>query len=170
MEYNGGLEKAILRDSELLSEVNDAFCKSHPLLAQKVVIRSARAAVSKIGAEALVSKALSVQRAKAGSLLKTIHEAMKLGENDLVGHRYHTAGSELYFLNTSYTYTKRLGAIPVDLNGRCVVSEEIGDRDKVTMHPCYHAPLESLSIYMVPCSSLTMYPQIYMLSCSSLKS
>eukprot|EP00731_Ephydatia_muelleri_P025660 Em0017g743a len=25
MEYNGGLEKAILRDSELLSEVNDAF-------------------------------------------------------------------------------------------------------------------------------------------------
>ncbi|KAL5502141.1 hypothetical protein EMCRGX_G008865 [Ephydatia muelleri] len=54
MEYNGGLEKAILRDSELLSEVNDAFCKSHPLLAQKVVTRSARAAVSKIGADALV--------------------------------------------------------------------------------------------------------------------
>ena len=61
MEYNGGLEKAILRDSELLSEVNDAFCKSHPLLAQKVVTRSARAAVSKIGADALVSKALSVR-------------------------------------------------------------------------------------------------------------
>ena len=54
MEYNGGLEKAILRDSELLSEVHDAFCKSHPLLAQKVVTRSARAAVSKIGADALV--------------------------------------------------------------------------------------------------------------------
>ena len=50
MEYNGGLEKAILRDSELLSEVNDAC---HPLLAQKVVTRSARAAVSKIGADAL---------------------------------------------------------------------------------------------------------------------
>eukprot|EP00731_Ephydatia_muelleri_P002831 Em0001g2831a len=45
MEYNGGLEKAILRDSELLSEVDDAFCKSHPLLAQKVVTRSARAAL-----------------------------------------------------------------------------------------------------------------------------
>ena len=89
MEYNGGLEKAILRDSELLSEVNDAFCKSHPLLAQKVVTRSARAAVSKIGADALVSKALSVRRAKAGSLLKTIQEvnALKLEENDiLVGH------------------------------------------------------------------------------------
>ena len=92
MEYNGGLEKAILRDSELLSEVNDAFCKSHPLLAQKVVTRSACAAVSKIGADALVSKALSVRKAKAGSLLKTIQEvsALKLEENDiLVGHGYH---------------------------------------------------------------------------------
>ena len=96
MEYNGGLEKAILRNSELLSEVNDVFCKSHPLLAQKVVTRSACAAVSKIGADALVSKALSVRRAKAGSLLKTIREvnALKLEENDiLVGHGYHTAGS-----------------------------------------------------------------------------
>ena len=54
MEYNGGLEKVIHRDSELLSEVDDAFCKFHPLLAQKVVTRSARAAVSKIGADALV--------------------------------------------------------------------------------------------------------------------
>ncbi|KAL5457558.1 hypothetical protein EMCRGX_G034829 [Ephydatia muelleri] len=71
-EYGVGLEKAILRDSELLSEVNNAFCNSHPLLAQKVVTRSARAA-----------------------------------------H----------------------GAIPVDLNGRCVVAEEIKDRDKVTMRP-----------------------------------
>ena len=96
MEYNGGLEKAILRNSELLSEVNDVFCKSHPLLAQKVVTRSACAAVSKIGADALVSKALSVRRAKAGSLLKTIQEvnALKLEENDiLVRHGYHTAGS-----------------------------------------------------------------------------
>ena len=118
----------------ILSEVNDAFCKS-PLLAQKVVTRSACAAVSKIGADALVSKALSVRRAKAGSLLKTIREvnALKLEENDiLVGHGYHTAGSEPYFFINSYTYTKRLEAIPVD---RCVVAEEIGDRDKDTMHP-----------------------------------
>ena len=86
MEYNGGLENAIRRDSELLSEVNDAFCKSHPLLAQKVVTRSAPAAVIKIGADALVSKALSVRRAKAGSLLKTIREvsALKLEENDIL--------------------------------------------------------------------------------------
>ena len=62
---------------------------------------------------------------KAGSLLKTIREvnALKLEESYiLVGHGYHTAGSEPYFFINSYTYTKRLGAIPVDLNGRCVVA------------------------------------------------
>ena len=105
------------------------------MLAQKVATRSAHAAVNKIGADALVSKALSVRRAKAGSLLKTIWEvsALKLEENSWAG--YHTAGSEPYFFINSYTYTKQLGAIPVDLNGRCVVAEEIGDRDKDTMHP-----------------------------------
>ena len=83
----------------------------------------------------MVSKALSVLRAKAGSLLKTIREvsALKLEENDIVVGQ----GIVLLALNlsNSYTYTKRLGAIPVDLNGRCVVAEEIGDRDKDTMHP-----------------------------------
>ncbi|KAL5499721.1 hypothetical protein EMCRGX_G011180 [Ephydatia muelleri] len=94
-EYGVRLEKAILRDSELLSEVNNAFCNSHPF-AQKVVTRSARAAVSKISADALLAKALSVQRSQAGSLLNTIQEvnALKLEENDiLVRHGYHTAGS-----------------------------------------------------------------------------
>ena len=137
-EYGVGLEKAILRDSELLSEVNNAFCNSHPLLAQKVVTRSARAAVSKISADALLAKALSVRRSQAGSLLNTIRKvnAKKLQESDiLVGHRFHTAGAEPYFFDNSYTHTKQHGAIPVDLNGRCVVAEEIKDRDKVTMRP-----------------------------------
>ena len=68
-------------------------------------------------------------------MLKTIWEvsALKLEENDiLVGHGYHTAGSEPYFFINLYTYTKQLEAFPVDLNGRCVVAE---DRDKDTVHP-----------------------------------
>ena len=61
-------------------------------------------------------------------MLKAIREvnAIKLEENDiLVGNRYHTAGSEPYSFDTSYA----------NLNGRCVVAEEIGDRDKDTMRP-----------------------------------
>ena len=91
------MKKQFFRDSELLSEVNNAFCNSHPLLAQKVVTRSAHAAVSKISADALLAKALSVRRSQAGSLLKTIRKvnAKKLQESDiLVGHRFHTAGAE----------------------------------------------------------------------------
>ena len=86
------------------------------MLAQKVVTRSARAAVSKIkiSADALLAKALSVRRSQAGSLLKTIRKvnAKKLQESDiLVGHRFHTAGAEPYFFDNSYTHTKQHGAI-----------------------------------------------------------
>ena len=149
-EYGVRLEKAILRDSELLSEVNNAFCNSHPLLAQKVVTRSAHAAVSKISADALLAKALSVRRSQAGSLLKAIRKvnAKKLQESDiLVGHRFHTAGAEPYFFDNSYTHTKQHGAISVHLNGRCVVAEEIKDRDKVkpTTRRTAHFSLEKNS-------------------------
>ena len=76
------------------------FVRPMPWLAQKVITRSAHAAVSKISADALLAKALSARRANAGSLLKAIREvnAIKLEENDiLVGNRYHTAGSETLF-------------------------------------------------------------------------
>ena len=59
MEYKSGLEKAILSNRTLLDELNDAFCQTHPWLAQKVTTRSAHAAVSKVSADALLAKALS---------------------------------------------------------------------------------------------------------------
>ena len=161
-EYGVRLEKAILRDSELLSEVNNAFCNSHPLLAQKVVTRSARAAVSKISADALLAKALSVRRSQAGSLLKTIRKvnAKKLQESDiLVGHRFHTAGAEPYFFDNSYTHTKQHGAIPVDLNGRCVVAEEIKDRDKGYI---IHISLQTNMHMQRYMGDLLPWPMIYM--------
>ena len=36
-EYGVRLEKAILRDSELLSEVNNAFCNSHHCLLKRLL-------------------------------------------------------------------------------------------------------------------------------------
>ena len=52
MEYNGGLVKAILRDSELLSEVNVSLI--HCWLKRLLLDLPVHAAVSKIGAEALL--------------------------------------------------------------------------------------------------------------------
>ena len=116
-----------LRNRTLLDELNDAFCKTHPWLAQKVTTRSAHAAVSKISADALLAKALNIRRAKAGGLLKDVLaiNAVKLSENDIIaGIRHHSAVSEPYFYYTSYNHTKQHGVhcIPVDLNGKCVIS------------------------------------------------
>ena len=123
MEYKGGLEKAILSNRTLLDELNDAFCQTHPCLAQKVTTRSAHPAVSKVSADALLAKALNIRRAKAGGLLKDVHaiNAIKLSENIIAGI---SAVSEPYFYYTSYNHTKQHGlhCIPVDLNGRYVIS------------------------------------------------
>ena len=118
MEYKGGLEKAILSNRTLLDELNDAFCQTHPWLAQKVTTRSAHAAVSKVSADALLAKALNIRRTKAGGLLKDVRaiSAIKLYFS------WGKAASELYFYYTSYHHTKQHGPIPVDLNGRCVIS------------------------------------------------
>ena len=93
-EYKGGLEKAILKNSILLDELNDAFCKTHPWLAQKVCTRSAHAAVSEVCAGALLNKALSMRRKKAGEFLHDVHaiNAIKVADSDiLAGVWYHTA-------------------------------------------------------------------------------
>ena len=96
-EYKGGLEKAILKNSTLLVQLNDAFCQMHPWLAQKVCTRSAHAAVSKVSADAVLKMALNVRRRKAGEFLKDVRaiNAIKLEDSHLLeGVRYHTAGSE----------------------------------------------------------------------------
>ena len=137
-EYKGGLEKAILKNSTLLVQLNDAFCQTHPWLAQKVCTRSAHAAVSKVSADAVLKMALNVHRKKAGEFLKDVCaiNAIKLEDSHLLeGVRYHTAGSEPFFYDASYNHTRQHGAIPVHLNGRCVVADEIGDRHFVRMCP-----------------------------------
>ena len=57
-EYKGGLKKAILKNSTLLVQLNDAFSKMHPWLAQQVCTRSAHA-VSKVSADAVLRKELN---------------------------------------------------------------------------------------------------------------
>ena len=116
----------------MLDELNDAFCKTHPWLAQKVCTRSAHAAVSEVCAGALLNKALSMRRKKAGEFLHDVRatNAIKLTASDiLAGVRYHVASAEPFFLRcllqphkAAWCYSSR------GLNGRCVMAEEVGDR------------------------------------------
>ena len=79
--------------------------------------RSAHAAVSKVSAGAVLIKGV-----------RAIN-AIKLEDSHLLeGVRFHTAGSEPFFYDASYNHIRQHGAISVDLSGRCVVAEEIGDR------------------------------------------
>ena len=84
----------------MLDELNDAFCKTHPWLAQKVCTRSAHAAVSEVSAGALLKKALNMHRKIAGEFLHDVcANAIKLADTDiLAGVRYHIASSKLALL------------------------------------------------------------------------
>ena len=100
--------------------------------------RSAHAAVSKVSADVVLKNVLNVRRNKAGEFLKDIRaiNAIKLEDSHLLeGVRYHTAGSEPFFCDASYNHTRQHGPIPVDLNGRYVVAEEIGDRHLIRICP-----------------------------------
>ena len=52
-------KRLFLRIATLLVQLNDAFCQTHPWLAQNVCTRSAHAAVSKV-ADAVLKMALNV--------------------------------------------------------------------------------------------------------------
>ena len=91
-EYKGSLEKPILRNSTLLDELNDAFCKTHPWLAQEICTRSAHAAVNEASAGASLNMAQSMRRKVAGEFLHDF--CMNAIKSDiLAGVRYHTANS-----------------------------------------------------------------------------
>ena len=58
-------------------QLNDAFCKTHPWLAQKVCTGSAHAAVSKVSADAVLKEVLNVRRKKAGEFLKDVRAIIR---------------------------------------------------------------------------------------------
>ena len=84
----------------MVDQLNDAFNKTHPWLAQKALTRVGRLAVSKVSGNALLTKTLQLRRQHAGSLLKTA----------LHGERNHSGSSESYFYDTSYTEYKVFSA------------------------------------------------------------
>ena len=48
---------------------------------------------------------------------------------DDFGDCYHMASSEPYFYDQSYTCEKHNSPIVIDASGRCVIAQELGERD-----------------------------------------
>ena len=68
-----------------------------------------------------------------GEFLAFVHSVNVLTISvDDFGERYHTASSEPYFYDQSYTLVKRDFPIPIDSNERCVIAEEVGDGHEKT--------------------------------------
>ena len=78
------LKRLFFKNSTLLVQLNDAFCKMHPWLAQKVCTRSAHAAFSKVCADAVLKKVLNVRRKKAGEFLKDVRAINAIKLEDIV--------------------------------------------------------------------------------------
>eukprot|EP00731_Ephydatia_muelleri_P006302 Em0003g550a len=72
-EYKGGLEKAILKNSSLLVQLNDAFCKTHPC---------------KVSADAVLKKVLNerIEKKQGIEFLKDVRaiNAIKLEDSHLL--------------------------------------------------------------------------------------
>ena len=67
-----------LKNSTLLVQLNDAFCKTHPWLAQKVCTKTAHAADSKVSADAVLKKALNEKKQGTFILLTYIIITIKI--------------------------------------------------------------------------------------------
>ena len=71
-------------------------------------------------------KALTRAGRLAESKISDINALKLTCSNLLHGEKNHSVSSEPYFYDTSYTNRKLSGPIPVDHDGRCVVTEKIG--------------------------------------------
>ena len=54
---------------------------------------------------------------------------------DDFGDCYHTSSSEPYFYDQSYTCEKHNSPIVIDASGRCVIAQELGERDAKSERP-----------------------------------
>ena len=77
-------KRLFIEIAHYLVQLNYAFCKTHLWLAQNICTRSAHAAVGLVSADALLKKALSVRRKKAGKFLHYggMEETVELGRED----------------------------------------------------------------------------------------
>ena len=89
-----------------------------------------------IASRKLLHNVLKLRKQSAGELLKCIRSvnALTMIATDF-GESCHTASSEPFFYEQSYSLVKHTYPIVVDGNGRCVISEEVGQRDSKTERP-----------------------------------
>ena len=108
-----------------------AFRSNRKALAEKVEASKLTNAVLNIAVCILLNKVLKRQNQIVGKYLTCVHSVNVLTiSGDDFGERWHTASSEPYLYDQSYTLVKHDFPTPTDSNGRCIIAEDIGERQK----------------------------------------
>ena len=124
-------------DNELQEKVVPIFSTCYPSVAKKMSNKSLRTAACRIAAKTVVNKALSDRRYQAGKFLGTVKLVKRtLFKNSTdFGKGCHTANSEPYFYDASYSLVKkksdgmpidRRPPIPIDESGKCHIAKSVG--------------------------------------------
>ena len=84
-----------------------------------------------IVARKLLNKVMKARKQSVGKLLSCIRSVtvLKISTEDF-GESRHTASSEPFFYDQSYAMVRRTTPIAADGNGRCVIAEKEGKRNK----------------------------------------
>ena len=110
-----------------------AFRSSHKALAEEVRASKLTNVVLNIAVRKLLNQVLKRRKQIVGEFLTCVHSGNVLTiSGDDFRECWHTASSEPYFYDQSYTLVKHDFPIPIDSNGRCIIAEDIGDSHKKT--------------------------------------
>ena len=143
-KYVQNMKTKIHSKPTLKRKLLHAFRSSRKPLADKIKPSKLCNAVSNIAARKLLNKVLKVRKQSVGELLSCIRSitALKISTEDL-GKSRHTASSEPFFYDQSYAMVRHTSPIAVDSNGRCVIAEEEGKRNKKSNRPkCWKCTAE----------------------------
>ena len=94
-------------------------------------------AVLNIAAHRALSQALKYRKKIVREFFTCVRSANvpSMSSDNLLGECYHTASSEPYFYDQSYTLVNHDFPIPIDDSRRCVIAEEVGERNSRTDRP-----------------------------------
>ena len=124
--YVKKIQRRLLGNSKARVRVTAAFKKQEGNLVKRMS-RVLGRAVCSVAAKRLLNKALQMRKEYAGSLLKSTRSinAIQISGSEDFGVGCHTASSEPYYFDSAYQHVKRDSALAIDVNGKCIVANEI---------------------------------------------
>ena len=122
--YMKKIQDHLLADCEATTALLKAFKKYHATVVKRMPRVMARSAAV-IATKRLLNKASHLRKLCAGSLLRVTKKVKSIeiaGKGDF-GEDWHTPHSEPYFYDSAYHFTARSFIVPIDDNGKCIISD-----------------------------------------------